>query len=324
MEGRVRRVGTGGSERRLNNVNRPNVLVLGGINMGLITKAARAPEPGETLRGERFYTSPGGKGATQAVAAARMGANVRMVGRVGNDLFGPVLLEALRSHGVDVVGVAVDPDHASGAGVIVVDDTGQNRVLATYGANLQCDETQLVQVEMSLGWADVLMLQMEIPFEVSLAAAALTKARGIRTIFDPAPPSRISFEAYADIDIITPNQTEAEFHTSVEVNDPDSAKRAAEIFRSRGVRVAIVKIGEHGVYYSSDDDAGFIPAFTVDAVDTTSAGDAFGGALAVALAEGRSLGEAVRFGAAAGALAVTRLGVQDSIPSRSEVENLLI
>jgi len=291
--------------------------------MGLITKAARAPGPGETLRGERFYTSPGGKGATQAVAAARMGANVRMVGRVGNDLFGPVLLDALRSNGVDVQGVAVDPDHASGAGVIVVDDTGQNRVLATYGANLQCDETQLAQVEASLDWADVLMLQMEIPFEVSLAAAALARNRDVLVLHDPAPPSQISLDAYADIDIITPNQAEAEFHTGVEVDDPDSAKRAAEIFRSRGVRVAIVKIGDHGVYYSSNNDSGFIPAFSVEAVDTTSAGDAFGGALAVALAEGRSLNDAVRFGAAAGALAVTRPGVQDSIPSRSEVEDLL-
>ena len=158
-------------------VEGPNVLVLGGINMGLVTKAARGPEPGETLRGERFYTSPGGKGATQAVAAARMGGRVRMVGRVGDDLFGPVLLEALRSNQVDVEGVAVDPDCASGAGVIIVDETGQNRVLATYGANLQCDDMQLAQVEASLDWADVLMLQMEIPFDVSLAAAALATER---------------------------------------------------------------------------------------------------------------------------------------------------
>ena len=291
--------------------------------MGLITKAARAPGPGETLRGERFYTSPGGKGATQAVSAARMGANVRMVGRVGNDIFGPVLLDALRSNGVAVEGVAVDPDHASGAGVIVVDDTGQNRVLATYGANLQCDGTQLAQVEASLDWADVLMLQMEIPFDVSLAAAALARNRNVPVLLDPAPPSEIPLKAYTDLDIITPNQTEAKFHTAVEVNDPASAKRAAEIFRSRGIRVAIVKIGELGVYYSSDDYAGFIPAFHVETVDTTSAGDAFGGALAIALAEGRSLGEAVRFGAAAGALAVTRPGVQDSMPSRPEVEDLL-
>ncbi len=291
--------------------------------MGLITKAARAPELGETLRGERFHTSSGGKGATQAVAAARMGANVRMVGRVGDDLFGPVLLNALRSHDVDVERVAVDPDHASGAGVIVVDDTGQNRVLATYGANLRCDETQLAQVESSLDWADVLMLQMEIPFKVSLAATALAKERGTPVLLDPAPPSEIPLEAYADLDIITPNQAEAEFHTSVEVSDPDSAKQAAEIFQNRGVRVAIVKVGEQGVYYSSDDASGFVPALHVEAVDTTSAGDAFSGALAVALGEGRSLGDAVRFGAAAGALAVTRPGVQDSMPSRSEVENLL-
>lgn len=303
-------------------VEGPNVLVLGGINMGLITKAARGPEPGETLRGERFYTSPGGKGATQAVAAARMGGRVRMVGRVGDDLFGPVLLEALRSNQVDVEGVAVDPDCASGAGVIIVDETGQNRVLATYGANLQCDDMQLAQVEASLDWADVLMLQMEIPFDVSLAAAALATERNVTVLLDPAPPGQIPLDVFPAFDIITPNQHEGQFHTGVEVSDPESAKQAAQILRERGTRIAIVKIGEHGVYFSSCDSSGFIEAFDVNAVDTTSAGDAFGGALAVALGERRPLEEAVRFAAAAGALAVTRTGVQDAMPARTEVESL--
>ena len=141
------------------------ILVLGGINMGLISRASRLPRPGETLRGERFYNSSGGKGATQAVAASRLGARVKMVGRVGDDLFGPALLQALRQDHIDVSDIAVDPDHASGVGVIILDAQGQNHVLATYGANLQCGDDQLRAVEQSLPHADILVLQMEIPFD---------------------------------------------------------------------------------------------------------------------------------------------------------------
>ncbi len=301
----------------------PRILVFGGINMGLITKTLRMPQPGETFRGERFYSSSGGKGATQAVAAARLGAQVKMVGRVGDDLFGPALVGALQSDGIDVSDIAVDAEHASGVGVIVLDDSGQNRVLATYGANLQCGDEQLAAVEQSLDWVDVLVLQMEIPFEVSVRAARAARTRGVRVILDPAPAVEIAADAYKDLDIIAPNQTEAEFHTGIVVNDVGAAEKAAAILLERGVAVAIVKMAELGVYFSTVEDSGFVAPFAVDVVDTTSAGDAFHGALAVALSEGKSLPEAVEFGAAAGALAVTRPGVQTSMPVRAEVEGLL-
>ena len=299
------------------------MLVLGGINMGLITRTQRLPRPGETLRGERFYSSPGGKGATQAVAAARHGADVKMVGRVGKDLFGPALIAALRADGIDISDIAIDDDSASGAGVIIVDENGQNCVLATYGANLLCDGDQVAAVEKCLPEADTLVLQMEIPFAVSLLAAEAAKAAGVRVLLDPAPAAEIPEHGYAHLDIVAPNQTEAEFLTGIAVENVDSARAAADLLLARGVPVAIIKMAELGVFYKTGNEEGFVPPFTVEAVDTTSAGDAFHGALAVALAEGSSMADAVGFGAAAGAMAVTRPGVQDSMPVRAEVEALL-
>ncbi len=298
----------------------PNIVALGGMNMALIGTAERLPHPGETLRGERFYTAPGGKGATQAVAAARLGANVKMVGRVGRDLFGPTLLNALRNDGIDVSDVAEDPDHPSGVGMIILNAERQNHVLAIYGANLQCNEDQLTAVEAALEWADVLLLQMELPFTLSMAAARAAKARGVITMLDPAPASDIPLDAFRDLDIITPNQTEAEYHTGIRVDDIPSARAAAEALLERGVGTAIVKMAEQGVYWASRDSRGHIRAFEVEVVDTISAGDAFSGALAVALGEGRSMEEAIHYGAAAGALAVTKRGVQTAMPIRAEVD----
>lgn len=303
-------------------MSKPKVVSLGGINMGLIGTAERLPLPGETLRGHTFYSASGGKGATQAVAAARLGANVKMVGRVGKDMFGPILLNALKNDGIDVSGVAEDPDHASGVGMIVLDAERQNHVLAIYGANLQCNEDQLASVEAALEGADALLLQMEVPFPLSVSAAHAAKAQGVTTMLDPAPASDIPHEAFQHIDIITPNQTEAEYHTGIVVDDVPSAQAAAKVLLECGVGTAIVKMAEQGVYWASQDETGYVPAFEVEVVDTVSAGDAFTGALAVALGEGRGMQEAVRYGAAAGALAVTKRGVQTAMPSRAEVDDL--
>ena len=303
-------------------MTKPKVVSLGGINMGLIGTAERLPLPGETLRGNTFYSASGGKGATQAVAAARLGANVKMIGRVGKDMFGPILLNALKNDGIDVSGVAEDPDHASGVGMIVLNAERQNHVLAIYGANLQCNEDQLASVEAALDGADALLLQMEVPFPLSVSAARAAKARGVTTMLDPAPASDIPQESFRHIDIITPNQTEAEYHTGIVVDDIPSAEAAAEVLLKHGVGTAIVKMAEQGVYWASQDESGYVPAYEVAVVDTVSAGDAFSGALAVALGEGRSMREAVRYGAAAGALAVTRRGVQTAMPTRAEVDNL--
>ena len=301
----------------------PTIVVLGGINMDLISSAPRLPAPGETVMGDRFYTAPGGKGANQAVAAARLGAQVRMVGRVGDDMFGPSLVAGLRKEGIDAGGVALDSGHATGIAMILLDARKQNHIVAIYGANMQCGDEQVRAEELALNGASTLLLQLEIPLEVSLQVARSAMSRGVRVIWDPAPAADFPPEAYDAADIVTPNQTEAASLTGIEVTDVASARAAAEALLERGAATAVVKLGELGAYYASTNGAGHVPAIRVEVSDTVAAGDAFGGALAVALAEGRSLQTAVRYGTAAGALAVTRQGAQEAMPYRSVVEAML-
>ena len=297
--------------------------MLGSINMDLVAVAAALPKPGETVMGDGFATLPGGKGANQAVAAARLGADVRMIGRVGDDVFGPMLLENLQAKGVDVSDVMTTPGMSSGIAVILLDDERENYIVGIYGANMACDEIQVEAASRALDGADALLLQMEIPLAVSLEAAHIARRMGVRVIYDPAPPSEIPFSSYEAFDIIAPNQSEAEVLTGVTVDGIDSAHEAAQVLRSRGAGTAIVKLGEQGVVYVADDCVGHVPAFEVDAVDTVAAGDGFAGALAVALAEGEPIERALRFASAAGALVVTKRGAQDAMPHRAEVERLM-
>ncbi len=291
--------------------------------MDLIGVTPRLPRPGETLPGERFYTAPGGKGANQAVAAARLGADVRLVGRVGMDSFGAEQLRSLDSNGVDTTGVAQDPDNPSGVAIILLDSRRQNYIVAAYGANLACDGDQVEAVKEALDGTDALLIQLEIPLDVSLAAARYAKSKGIPVVWDPAPARELGPEVYRATDIVTPNQVEAAMLTGVDVVDPRTAQEAAQALREKGASTAVVKLGERGVSYSSAADSGHVDAYEVDAVDTIAAGDAFCAALAVGLAEGRGLEDSVRFGAAAGALAVTRAGAQEAMPHRDEVERLV-
>ncbi|MDE2838351.1 MAG: ribokinase [Chloroflexota bacterium] len=307
----------------MNQPRTPIIVVLGSINMDLIGAAPRLPSPGETVLGGDFYTAPGGKGANQAVAAALQGASVSMIGRVGSDAFGPQLLDNLRACGVDVSGVMQDADAPSGVAMILLDESRQNRILVASGANMRCDDAQVDAAASALHEADALMLQCEIPAAVSLSAARIARERGVRVVWDPAPADAFPPEAYALVDVLTPNQAEAAALTGIDVTDAASAEAAARALLDRGVRAAVVKMGEAGAFYLSDEGSGYVPPFEVQAVDTVAAGDAFGAAMTYALAEGRPLSEAVRHGAAAGALAVTRPGAQDAMPTRTEVETLL-
>ena len=257
------------------------------------------------------------------MAAARLGANVRMVGRVGRDAFGPTLLDDLRGRDVDVSGVAEDPANASGIAMILLDASRQNHIVAIYGANAACDGAQLKATKAALQGADALLLQLEIPFEVSMAAARYARAQGVRVVWDPAPAAHMAPEAYAAADVLTPNQNEAASLTRIRVDDSGSARTAAELLLARGVGAAVVKLGEQGVVYAARSERGHVAAYNVEVVDTVAAGDAFGAALAVTLCEGRGLRDAVRFGAAAGALAVTSPGAQEAMPARDEVEALI-
>lgn len=300
-----------------------SILVFGSINMDLISYVARLPRPGETLFGRSYLTAPGGKGANQAVAAARLGAVTVMVGRVGNDAFGRELLPILKAENIDTSGILIDNKHGTGLAVISVDDSGENAITVISGANMTMDESDLVRCLPLLNSSRVLMLQLEVPVDISIEAARAARERGKIVILDPAPAEQLPPRLYPLIDILTPNEVETEVLTGIRPTDALSAARAAEMLRSRGVKTAVIKMGAQGSHYASDTHSGHMPAFPAIAVDTVAAGDSFNGALAVALSEGSELPEAVRWASAAASISVTRHGAQPSMPRRDELIRIL-
>ena len=306
----------------MNASRKPVIVVLGGINMDLVGATERMPAPGETVFGRSFHTAPGGKGANQAVAAARLGAQVRMVGRVGQDEFGPALLDGMRREGIDVSGVATDPHNSSGIAMILLDGRKENYIVAIYGANLASDYEQVRAVEAALDGADVLLLQLETPLEVATEAASIAKSGGVCVVWDPAPALDMDRDAYELCDLLTPNQSEAEYLTGIPVTDLDSAARASRQLVSEGVSACVLTMAEAGSYYATRDAEGRVAPFHVEVADTVAAGDAFSAGLGVALAEGLSLPSAIKYASAAGALAVTKSGAQEAMPHRREVDAL--
>ncbi len=303
--------------------DRPLIISLGGINMDLVTFSERLPADGETVAGDRFLTYPGGKGANQAVAAARMGARSAMVGRVGDDMFGPQLMDLLQSAGVETGAVGISRGTNSGIAVISVGESGQNRIVQVLGANDTCGDAEYDAVAGLLPQASALMLQLEVSIGLSIRVAELAASRGVPVILDPGPVRQVPSEFYRWISIITPNETEAESLVGHPITDMLSAANAAGELLGRGAGSAVIKMGAHGAFWADSDGSGVVPPFAVEAVDTVAAGDAFNGALAMALSEGHSFESAVRWGCAAGALSVTRVGAQDSMPKRAEVLNLI-
>ncbi len=301
------------------------IVVFGSINMDLVVRTPRLPKPGETLVGHTFYTAPGGKGANQAVACARLGAPTAMVGLVGSDVFAETLRGSLHDYGVDVSGVETCADQPSGVALIAVDDRAENNIIIVTGANGAVGAADLARLESVLAaGAKVLLLQFEIPMDSIVAAAKLARRHGVLVMLDPAPARPMPAALYRLVDTITPNETEAAALVGFAVNDQAGAARAADVLRGRGVRRVVVKMGSKGAYWTDDRDVGQLcPAFRVEAVDTVAAGDAFNGALAVALSEGQPFGEAIRLAAAAGALATTKHGAQPSMPDRAAVRSLL-
>jgi ribokinase len=300
----------------------PQVVVFGSVNMDLVARVPRFPDAGETLIGDAFSTLPGGKGANQAVAAARLGVQVRMVGRVGQDAFGQALLSALRGQGVNTDGVAVVPG-SSGVAVIEVEAGGENRIVVIPGANGTAGTADLARLDAALDGAGVLLLQLEVPLPAVLAAARLAHARGVRVILDPAPARALPAELYALTDLLTPNESETATLVGFPVRTAKDVAHAARELLSRGVREVLIKRGASGAFWMNGEMARAFPAFPVRALDTVAAGDAFNGGLAAALGEGRPMTEAIRWASATGAISVTRPGAQSSLPSRAEVLALL-
>jgi len=298
-----------------------SIVVVGSLNMDFVAQVDRLPAQGETVLGGGFRTIPGGKGGNQACAAGRLGGRTRMIGRVGDDVFGGQLRDGLRTSGVDVEGVHSTEATPSGVALSLVDARGQNQIVVAPGANLCLTPSD---VETALGDADggYLLLQLETPLDTVAAAAAVGRRRGMTVILDPAPARALPETLLRSVDILTPNESEALvlLGRREAAVSPEHARDVARALQGLGVGVAILKLGEHGAFLSSASAHASFAAPRVDVVDATAAGDTFNGALAVALAEGAALADAIKFANAAAALAVTRFGAQASIPTRVEVD----
>jgi len=301
-----------------------SIVVFGSINMDLVVRTPHIPIPGETILGSDFVMVPGGKGANQAVAAARLGAEVRMIGAVGTDAFGPQLRQSLTDYGVKTHGIR-ESDTASGVALITVDNRGENSIVVASGANMRLPADILDALDVALNGAAVLLLQLEIPLEYVMTAAHLAKKRGVMVILDPAPaPTQPLPDALLHaVDVITPNESETYALTGIQPNDVAQALRAAQWFHDHGVPMVVIKRGGQGVVWSNRTQTLTVPAFRVPVVDTVAAGDSFNGSLATALAEAQSWPDALRFAAASAAISVTRRGAQQSMASRAEVLELL-
>jgi ribokinase len=297
--------------------------VVGSLNMDLLTRAPRIPHPGETIIGSDFRTVPGGKGANQAMAAARLGARTSMVGRVGRDAFAEELLDNLAAAGVDQRFVLRDSDAATGVALIVVDDVGQNSIVVAPGANMHLSPADVDAAEAVISGADALLLQLESPLETVIRAAEMAHAHGASVILNPAPARPLPAELLTLVDVLAPNESETSLLTGLPVGDQAEAEEAAMALLDLCVGNVILTLGERGALLARRGKIELFPAFEVSPVDTTGAGDAFMAGFAVALAEGKALAEAVRWGNAAGALTTTKLGAQSSLPTRQAVENLL-
>ncbi|MBU6228544.1 MAG: ribokinase [Cyanobacteria bacterium REEB459] len=300
------------------------IYVLGSLNMDLVCHSSHLPQSGETVLGSQFEIQPGGKGANQAVAVARLAGASHLVGRVGQDSFGDRLIASARAARVNCAGISQDHRSPTGVAAIVVDRQGQNQIVVVPGANGQVGESELQVLDQHLHPGDFLLLQLEIPQPVVMAAAALAQQRGVRVILDPAPvQAPLTDGLYCHVYLITPNQIEASQLVGWPVQDQTTALRAAQTLRQQGVDIALVTLGAAGVVVASQEGCFHQPALTVAAVDTVAAGDAFNGGLAVALAEGRPLGEAVGFATAVAAYTVTQPGAQAAMPERSQLEGWL-
>ncbi|QJB57110.1 ribokinase [Pseudodesulfovibrio sp. zrk46] len=299
------------------------LIVLGSVNADHVLQVDGFPRPGETVLGHGYQVLPGGKGANQAVAAARLGADIGFIACVGDDDFGKRMIKAFEEDGMDTRAVMAVDDMPTGIALIQVAAGGENSIAISAEANA-CLTVDALRPHLDfLRDAQTLLMQLESPIETIETAAREAKAAGVEVILNPAPAQPLSDALLSCLTMITPNETEAELLTGVVVKTEADAQKAADILRDKGVEIVIITMGSQGAFYCGPDGSRMVSGFKVEATDTTAAGDTFNGALMAGLQEGGTMDEAIRFAHAAAALSVTRLGAQTSIPTRSEVDEFL-
>jgi ribokinase len=300
------------------------VVVLGSFVVDLTSRAPHLPVPGETVLGTRFKMGPGGKGANQGVAAKRAGADVIMITKVGEDAFGRMAIDNFSREGFDTDYILTDSERETGTALIMVDDaTGQNMILVVGGACANFTDADMQRIAPTITSSDILLTQLEINMDATEKAIDMAHSAGVDIVLNTAPVQPVSDELLAKVTYITPNEVEASILTGVDIKQPSDAAEAAKVFFSKGVRGVVITLGERGVFVSDGSKEELIAQHRVDVVETTGAGDAFTGAFVTALAEGQNIFAAARFGNAAAALSVTKLGTAPAMPYRADIDAFL-
>jgi ribokinase len=301
-----------------------NILIIGSNNTDMMVKTKRFPKDGETVMGGNFLMNQGGKGSNQAVTAARLGAEVTFITKIGDDLFGKQTLENLKKEGINTSQVILAKGEQSGIALITVNEAGENNIVVSPGANLNLQVAELQGIDKYIHLADIVLIQLEIPMDVVEFVAEKAKKLGKKIILNPAPATKLSDKLLDGLYLITPNQSEAELLIGTEITDEDPLRRAADLLRLKGVKNVIFTLGEKGIYFSNITNSDLIDAPRVKVVDSTAAGDIFNGALATALANGKEWHDAIEFAINAASISVSRIGAQTSAPTLAEVTEFSI
>lgn len=302
-------------------MERKKIIVLGSCNTDMVIKSDRIPVPGETILGGAFMMNSGGKGANQAVAAARLGGDVTFIAKTGNDLFGKQSIQQYKEEGINTNYIASDPNLPSGVALITVDKAGENCIVVAMGANSTLIPDDFKKAENEIKSAEVLLMQLETPISTIEYAAAFANQNGVKVILNPAPAQSLSDTLLSNLYMLILNETEAELISGIKVDNFEDARKAAKAISDKGVEKVIITMGSHGSICKDDENYLEIPAHKVNATDTTAAGDTYCGAIAVAIAEGKTIEEGIKFATKCSAVTVTKMGAQASIPTRKEVEN---
>ncbi|MGI5975272.1 MAG: ribokinase [Paludibacter sp.] len=300
-------------------MNSKKIVVVGSCNTDMVVKSDRLPVPGETVLGGAFMMNPGGKGANQAVAIARMGGNVTFISKTGNDLFGRQSLEMYANENINTDYIFSDQNLPSGVALIMVDRNGENCIVVASGANSSLSPKDIDKAKHVIESADILLMQLEVPVDTVEYAAKLAFEKGIKVVLNPAPAAFLSNEILHCLYTIIPNEIEAEILSGIKISNTESAKQAADIIAAKGVDKVVITLGSQGSLIKDESKYTFVPAEKVEAVDTTAAGDTFCGAFCVGISEGLSIEDAVKMATKAAGITVTREGAQASIPYRKEL-----